>query len=40
MEEGVSKRSKAEDSVVEATPRPTMWRIVSDSSRTTGGETG
>ena len=40
VEKGVSGGSKAEDSVVEATPRPTVWRTVSNSSMITGGETG
>ena len=38
MEESISGRSKVEDSVVETTPRPTMWRTISDSSGIIGGE--
>ena len=40
MEESVLGRSKVEDSVAKITPRPTVWRIVSDSSRIIGSEAG
>ena len=40
VEEGIPRRSKVEDSVAKITPRPTVWRLVFDSSRITGGEVG
>ena len=40
MEESIPERSQAEDSVVQASSRPTMWWTVLDSSRIIGGQAG